>query len=369
LAGTSILQEAFAIKRHRIAFMLMSAWFAMMGCLSANEPAPHIDETQVRMAVERAIPLLEKAASGSADQRECFTCHSQAIPVLALTRALELGFEVDRENLDRQVSHTFAHLERGQQKYQEGRGQGGQEVTAGYALWTLEAGGHAPDAVTTAVTSYLLQSQKEKDHWQRGSKRPPTSGSPFMTSYLAIRGLNAFGTTDQQTQIATRRLSVEKWLNDAQPHDTEDHVFQLRLLSTIQQPDAKLEAAMNRLLALQREDGGWSQLSEAELASDAYATGTVVAALLEINETALNSNAIRRAIAWLLRDQRDDGSWFVRTRAEGFQEYFESGFPHDEHQFISTSASAWSTLALLKSLKNRSPNSQDRSKGLVDGVE
>jgi hypothetical protein len=42
-----------------------------------------------------------------------------------------------------------------------------------------------------------------------------------------------------------------------------------------------------------------------------------------------------------------DGSWHVKTRAFGFQPYFESGFPHGNDQWISMAATAWSALALM----------------------
>ena len=56
---------------------------------------------------------------------------------------------------------------------------------------------------------------------------------------------------------------------------------------------------------------------------------------------------------YLLGSQLEDGSWHVVTRAEGFQTYYESGFPHNEDQFISTAASSWAVLALLKTLLPR----------------
>jgi len=37
----------------------------------------------------------------------------------------------------------------------------------------------------------------------------------------------------------------------------------------------------------------------------------------------------------------------VRTRAFGFQPYFETGFPHGRSQFISTVATSWASLALI----------------------
>jgi len=95
----------------------------------------------VRTAISRAIPLLEEGMRGSADQRTCFTCHNQAVPLLALAEARKRGFPIDADNFDRQVRHTYEHLERGRKSYLEGRGQGGQVITAGYLIDTqLEDG-------------------------------------------------------------------------------------------------------------------------------------------------------------------------------------------------------------------------------------
>lgn len=57
--------------------------------------------------------------------------------------------------------------------------------------------------------------------------------------------------------------------------------------------------------------------------------------------------AYQRGVAYLLRNQLDDGTWFVRSRAFGFQRYFETGFPHGSDQFISASATAWAVIALV----------------------
>ena len=46
------------------------------------------------------------------------------------------------------------------------------------------------------------------------------------------------------------------------------------------------------------------------------------------------SSAYQNGVSYLLRTQLEDGTWFVRSRAFGFQPYFESGFPHGTDQFI-----------------------------------
>src|SRR5262249_38228154 len=80
--------------------------------------------------------------------------------------------------------------------------------------------------------------------------------------------------------------------------------------------------------------------------SDAYATGSVLVALHLAGGVATDFPAYRRGLAFLIRTQRDDGSWLVRSRSHPFQTYFESGFPHGPDQFISAAGSGWAVAAL-----------------------
>ena len=108
---------------------------------------------------------------------------------------------------------------------------------------------------------------------------------------------------------------------------------------------ATLEKAAKDLLVEQREDGGWAQLPGAN--SDAYATGSVLTALLIAGGIAPDDAACRRGIAYLLQSQMPDGSWHVVSRSKPVQPYFESGFPHGRDQFISALATGWATAALV----------------------
>ncbi len=314
--------------------------------VAAGEPL--FSESQVRTAVERAIPLIEAGAAGSAEQRTCFTCHNQALPILALAEAKHRGFVIDEANLQRQLDHTLAHLERGKVGYLEGKGQGGRSVTAGYALWALEAGGHAADETTAAVTSYLLQEQKDAGRWSHPGTRPPSSGSDFTTTSVALRAITAYRTAEQQSEADSRIASVREWLVKTEPRDTEDRVFQLRALKSVASDGDVIAQAVASLLGKQRDDGGWAQTDDLE--SDAYATGSVVVALLQTGDVAVDNEQVQRGLKFLLDAQLDDGSWHVTTRAKPFQTYYESGFPHGEDQFISMAASSWATLALVLAL-------------------
>jgi N-acyl-D-amino-acid deacylase len=233
----------------------------------------------------------------------------------------------------------------------EGKGQGGQAVTAGYAMWALAAGGQAADETTAAVTSYLLQDQKEAGRWSHPGTRPPSSGSDFTTTAVALRALTAYGTAEQQPEIESRIATVREWLVKTEPRDTEDRVFRLQALRSAGCGDDVIEQAVATLLGKQRDDGGWAQLDEME--SDAYATGSVAVALLQTGKVAIDNEQLQRGLKFLLDAQLDDGSWHVVTRAKPFQTYYESGFPHEKDQFISIAASSWATLALVLSLPER----------------
>jgi len=59
------------------------------------------------------------------------------------------------------------------------------------------------------------------------------------------------------------------------------------------------------------------------------------------------SDTIYKAgVDFLLKTQLPDGSWFVSSRAMKLQPYFQSGFPYDHDQWISTAATAWAVSAI-----------------------
>ncbi|MAR13743.1 MAG: hypothetical protein CL681_27690 [Blastopirellula sp.] len=328
---------------------LLVSWAAIgLSATLSTVAAEPVGEPAVRAAITKSIPRLEQAMKDSADQRKCFTCHNQALPMIAMAAARQRGFAVDDANFKRQHQHTVDHLAGGKARYVEGRGQGGRVVTAGYALWTLEVAGQERNELTSLVAKYLLETQKKNQYWHQSSKRPPTAGSDFMTTYIALRALQVFGADAQQPALQERSQQVRKWLQTAMPNDHEDRVFRLRLIHLLKEDPQRVNQAVDALLKSQREDGGWSQTEK--LTSDAYATGTALATLLEVQPQSPHADAIARATRFLIDQQLEDGSWHVTTRADGFQEYFEAGYPHDEDQFISVAAGAWATNALLLTL-------------------
>jgi N-acyl-D-amino-acid deacylase len=79
--------------------------------------------------------------------------------------------------------------------------------------------------------------------------------------------------------------------------------------------------------------------------SGAYTTGLAMIAL-QSSGLPVSDPAYQRGVQYLLNTQLEDGSWHVRSRAAGFQPYFDNGFPHGVDQWISAASTSLATIAL-----------------------
>ncbi|WZO97067.1 prenyltransferase/squalene oxidase repeat-containing protein [Isosphaeraceae bacterium EP7] len=297
-----------------------------------------------RAAVAKALPLLLRSTGQYPESRDCFSCHHQAVPVLALVTAKGHGFVVPDGAIEDPVELTETDLRGAMDSYRKGNGQGGGVTRAGYALLTMEVGGKAAGELTDTVAGYLLQKDESRDHWRGSSDRPPSEASDFTATYLALRALAAYGKESQKDRIEARVSKARRWLEATAPKDTEDRVFRLMAMKAASSPEELIRKAADDLLATRRDDGGWSQLDGGS--SDAYATGSALVALQWSGRLATDSPEYRGGLAFLIADQRADGSWFVVSRSKPFQPYFESGFPYGKDQFISMAATSWAVTAL-----------------------
>ena len=339
--------------RHRFACGLRRAVgvFALAAGFAAPAPASGADPETLREAAGRSLTLLETSSRIAIGERpNCFTCHHSGLPAAAFLAAGEKGFDQFGEALKAQMRFTAGVLAKNRERYAEGRGPGGASFGAASALWALQLGGWPADETTRTVAGYVLEHQSDRDFWTPPSTRPPAEESPFSATYVALESLRAYGGDLDPQRLADRVERARRWLGRTPPETTEDRVFRLLALASGGSDAGGDEdtAAAAQLLATQREDGGWGQLEE--LSSDAYATATALVGLFWADPQAKSDPAWQRGLAWLLDAQLPDGSWHVRSRADPFQKYYESGYPHGPDQFLSITAACWATIALLAAL-------------------
>jgi hypothetical protein len=157
----------------------------------------------------------------------------------------------------------------------------------------------------------------------------------------AIRHYTPAGGEATSEQVVSRAV---RWLEASNPKTTQDRAFHALALEWANAGSDSAQRAARALVAMQRADGGWSQLPGMD--SDAYATGQVLFALNMGGRMPVTDPVYQKGVDYLLRTQAADGTWHVKSRAIWLQPYFESGFPYGQDQFISTAGTAWASMAL-----------------------
>ena len=296
-------------------------------------------------AVEQGLEVVQRGADNYPQNRDCFSCHHQALPVFATRTVLFGDRDSNTEFVDRQLEFTRDSFASRLESLRRGKRFGGRAATASYALWTFHVAGCEPDDVTAALVESLLKTQESDGRWQPPSRRPPLEESAQMCTTLAVIGLRSFADDDTDDRVTEAVDRAKSWAESTALETHEDRVGHLWLLTALDPEDARISSAQDALLSRQREDGGWGQTDEMD--PDAYATGQAVYVLMQ-SGLAANHPAVTRGVHFLLDEQEEDGSWHVVTRSEPVQKWFDNGDPHGEDQFISIAATSWATAALAE---------------------
>jgi CubicO group peptidase (beta-lactamase class C family) len=170
-----------------------------------------------------------------------------------------------------------------------------------------------------------------------------TSGQ-IQTAALAIFAMKNYAPEAEKLRYQNAIARAVVWLEKARPVTNQDRAFRLLGLGWGGASVSVIREQARSLVALQRQDGGWSQLPAME--SDAYATGEALFALGWAGQVAVSNPVYRKGVDYLVSTQASDGSWHVKSRSIWLQPYLDSGFPYGRDQFISTAGTAWAALAL-----------------------
>ena len=327
--------------------LIALATLVAMNVAQADDLRDHI-----KPAVEKSLKLIAAGGAGYARERQCFSCHHQALPAMTLAAARRHSSAIGHELGLSLSEFTYRYYRERREEMIEGKGVPGGAYSAGYALANFAADRWPQDDTVSGLIQFLFRKQQDDGSWRIQTHRPPLEDSHFTATALAIRGIRAFGNIDDP-HVAKRLLDAQAWLIKSKPVTTEDKAFHLLGLHWAKSERGAINEAAQSLIDEQRTDGGWAQMPE--MTSDAYATGLVLAALCESAAIQTDGDIYRRAAKLLLDQQRPDGSWHIVSRSKPFQTYFESGFPHGKDQFISIAASCWATMALLHALPNATP--------------
>ena len=319
------------------------------GRVSENKPEVRLASgtpKDARAAIERAMPLLTSSSKEYFKMSGCSGCHHQHVIGMAVPAAARKGISVDE---------SFG---RGQMQIMKSEVMGTREALLqdifisvdGLAFTMLGMGeqNYPPDDLTDAMVSAIAARQNENGSWLHiPLVRPPLEDSQFVLAALSIRTLQRYSIPARRKGLDARIVKARTWLAESKPHAPYERAFQVMGLEWAGADRGVTERAVTELRRLQRPDGGWPQL--ATLPSDAFGTAVALYALRQARTPASDA-AYKRGVQFLLANQKSDGSWHVRSRAPKVQPYFQSGFPHDHDQWISTAATAWAVTALAEAV-------------------
>lgn len=356
-AGRTALDWALTLGETEIARMLRKAG-AKPGVAPPAPPSAVEKPRTAHEALVKAVAVLEPLSPLFHDQSGCFSCHNNSLPEAALNLAATHGVAVNRKA----AAHA-AQAAIGDWKSQIDDfllatcPRPGFLVGTTKALLGLAEEGVAPNHVTDAVASCLATLQQPEGDWRLPGTdiRPPLTGSAIVSTALAIRGLKEYMPPGRRDEVKMRIDRALSFIRTAPSQGTQDETYKLLGLVWGGAPAAEAAAQTRRLLALQRAEGGWGQVPTME--PDAYSTGQALYAL-HASRRDPSAPAYVKGVQFLLRTQLEDGTWFVRSRAFGFQPYFESGFPHGKDQFISAAATSWAATALAYTQPETTANLQ-----------
>ena len=300
-----------------------------------------------REAVERSLPLLQRASAGVFTSGGCVACHAQPVASMAVETARARGWYVD-DAVGKSIAEESERVRRSlsalMQVLLQAREEGGTPDTQLYESMMMAAARQPSGQSTDALVHYLMAKQQPAGNWAGIGTRAPIQDGDFSRTAMGIQTLTVYGMPGRRAEIAERVGRAADWLAKNPPQSNQDRMMQILGLKWAGAQAGLRETRTKELIALQRPDGGWAQTPY--LASDAYATGEVLYTLHETGFSSADDPAFRRGVEFLLRTQKEDGSWYVKSRAMKIQPYFQSGFPYDHDQWISASATAWATMAL-----------------------
>ncbi len=344
--GESVLDWELKFRDPHITALLQQAGAKPAKTFEAPSRPTSYRATNASEALSRSAALLARGSQGFFNAGGgCWGCHHQPIAARAYAAGRDAGLTLDDHLAKIQMDALIANSGRLKSFVSVLIDMGGDFDPLLSALAAM-ADLHEPARLETDImVHYLAARQQASGSWyEAGIARPPIEDSDLSRTALAVRALKTYGWPARRAEFDERVARARAWLLQAKPVTNYERADLLMGLYYAGAPAHSIQETAAALVKQQRSDGGWAQT--AYLDSDAYATGMALHALYVTGMMQPSADVYRKGVAYLLATQFPDGSWYVRSRAPKFQPYFQSGFPFDHDQWISSNATGWAAMGL-----------------------
>ena len=310
---------------------------------NVEDPGPNrLDEPlAAQFSLERAVAFLDSASLIWQKDRKCFACHTN-YAYLYVRPLISLDVQAHAE-----VRKFAEELVEVRWKDPGPRWDAEVVATAAALAFNDRQTTGKLHATTCAALDRIWQVQRDDGgfDWLKCGWPPMESDDEYGAT-LAALAVSVAPDDYRRTPQAQKGLEKLRGYLAKNPPPTVHHEAMLLWASSYGESflgDAQRRATIQKLLKLQREDGGWSLSSlgnwqreddsAQDTASDGYGTGFVVYVLKQsglVNDPL----PIQRGIAWLKQNQRESGRWITRSLKK------------DNKHFISHYGTAFAVMAI-----------------------
>jgi Squalene-hopene cyclase C-terminal domain len=302
-----------------------------------GQVATAADPPAAPTAEQKAVAFLAREVPRWSRQNHCFSCHNNGDAARALFHAAKAGMRVPDEAL----VDTILWL-RKPEAWDHNGGEGpfvdkrlARVAFTGALVAAVSTGRLTDRKALLQAAGQLARDQAPDGSWrlegEDSTSAPATYGRP-LTTLLARESLAAA----EPARFRTAIDRADSWLEKRKTQNVTDASVALLWLATAARPsDAEIRPRALELLArAQSVEGGWGP--DAFSPPEPFDTALALLGLSKCEPTAPVKAMIARGRKFLIKEQRDDGSWPETTRPPGNVSYAER---------ISTAG--WATMALL----------------------
>lgn len=315
---------------------------------------PSADEPRVKAfgpeSIKAAAKYLETGAVSWARGRACVNCHTTGPYLTEFT-----GWSKQFGKPSEEVRATFEVAVPKEVAEVKEADKGGHKYypntffavwrSAALAEWDRHVTGKLSETTDRSLRDMFARQSASGAFVSHGEVEIPHITTDFELSLQAARAITAApgwlaGLKDEE--LLARIAKLKEWLRTTPPKNDFDHVLKLQLAHYL--PDlvtqADRDAALKLLSSKQHVDGGWSvrdmsaindwhfEMSAtvlklinnlpdaAQPESDAYMTALAIV-LMRQNNVPVADPRIQSGLAWLKREQRESGRWWMHSLYRG----------------------------------------------------
>jgi len=319
---------------------------------------PSADEPRVKTfgseSLQAAAKYLEVGAASWVREKACVNCHTTG-PYMTEYPAWSRRFGKPNQEVHanfvkavpKEIEAVQA-IEKGGRKFYSGAFFSVWR-SAGLAEWDRHVTGKLSEATERSLRDMFERQAENGAFVSDGEVEIPHITTDFELSLQAARAITAApgwlaGLKDESLRARVEKL--KQWLRTEPPKNDFDRVLKLQLAHYLPElvPQSERDAALALLASKQHADGGWStrdmspvgdwhfEMSAtvlnliknlpdaAQPQSDAYMTSLAIV-LMRQNNVPASDPRIQRGLAWLKREQRESGRWWMHSLYRGNYHY------------------------------------------------